>query len=59
MTLSQFSNASNRQRKNGSSGGRDDEGGNQGDLEDREWRRDKLDIVGTVVRVTSSLLYSS
>lgn len=54
MTLSQFSNASNRQRKNGSSGGRDDEGGNQGDPEDREWRRDKLDIVGT-----SSLLYSS
>lgn len=59
MTLSQFSNASNRQRKKGSSGGGDDEGGNRRDPEDGEWRRDKLDIVGTVVRVTSSPLYSS
>lgn len=49
MTQSQFSNASNRRRERGSSGGREDEGGTQSDVRDGEWR-DKLDRAETVVR---------
>lgn len=47
MTQSQFSKASNRCRKKGSSGGRDDEGGTSWGT--GEWQRDKLDKAGTVV----------
>lgn len=50
MTQSQFGNASNRLRKEERSGGRDSEGGEpERDVEDVEWRTDKLDRSETVV----------
>lgn len=43
MTQSQFSNASNRWRMKGSSGGRNGEAGSRRGVGDEEWERDKLE----------------